>query len=52
MIAQAGLLSFRMGYTTSLEKSTCTQRSVLITRLVLHLHLKYLNLGSAQIRYM
>jgi N6-L-threonylcarbamoyladenine synthase len=26
MIAQAGLLSFRMGFTTPLEQSTCTQR--------------------------
>jgi N6-L-threonylcarbamoyladenine synthase len=26
MIAQAGLLSFRMGLTTPLAKSTCTQR--------------------------
>ncbi|KAJ7181784.1 glycoprotease family-domain-containing protein [Mycena crocata] len=26
MIAQAGLLSFRMGFETSLQKSTCTQR--------------------------
>ena len=28
MIAQAGLLSFRMGFETPLTKSTCTQRSV------------------------
>lgn len=28
MIAQAGLLSFRMGCETSLLKSTCTQRYV------------------------
>lgn len=28
MIAQAGLLSYRMGYQTPLAKSTCTQRSV------------------------
>ena len=27
MIAQAGLLSFRMGFSTPLAKSTCTQRS-------------------------
>jgi N6-L-threonylcarbamoyladenine synthase len=26
MIAQAGLLSFRMGQTTTLKDSTCTQR--------------------------
>jgi N6-L-threonylcarbamoyladenine synthase len=26
MIAQAGLLSYRMGYSTSLPKTTCTQR--------------------------
>jgi len=26
MIAQAGLLSFRMGFETPLSKSTCTQR--------------------------
>ena len=26
MIAQAGLLSFRMGFQTPLSKSTCTQR--------------------------
>jgi N6-L-threonylcarbamoyladenine synthase len=26
MIAQAGILSYRMGYSTPLEKSTCTQR--------------------------
>jgi N6-L-threonylcarbamoyladenine synthase len=29
MIAQAGLLSFRMGQTTPLEQSTCTQRWVI-----------------------
>lgn len=29
MIAHAGLLSYRMGYTTPLEDATCTQRSVL-----------------------
>ena len=28
MIAQAGLLSFRMGFETPLAKSTCTQRQV------------------------
>ena len=28
MIAQAGLLSYRMGYRTPLSESTCTQRSV------------------------
>jgi hypothetical protein len=28
MIAQAGLLSYRMGFQTALAKSTCTQRSV------------------------
>ena len=28
MIAQAGLLSFRMGFETPLAKSTCTQRCV------------------------
>jgi len=28
MIAQAGLLSYRMGFRTALEKSTCTQRLV------------------------
>ena len=27
MIAQAGLLSYRMGFQTPLAKSTCTQRS-------------------------
>ena len=26
MIAQAGLLSFRMGYKTPVDQSTCTQR--------------------------
>ena len=30
MIAQAGLLSFRMGQVTPLAKSTCTQRFVFI----------------------
>lgn len=29
MIAQAGLLSYRMGYKTPLSDSTCTQRSAL-----------------------
>lgn len=33
MIAQAGLLEFRMGQITPMVKSTCTQRSVLTTRL-------------------
>jgi hypothetical protein len=28
MIAQAGLLSYRMGFQTPLAKSTCTQRLV------------------------
>ena len=28
MIAQAGLVSYRMGYKTPLSESTCTQRSV------------------------
>ena len=28
MIAQAGLLSYRMGYRTPLAESTCTQRWV------------------------
>lgn len=28
MIAQAGLLSYRMGFQTALAKSTCTQRLV------------------------
>jgi tRNA A37 threonylcarbamoyltransferase TsaD len=33
MIAQAGLLSYRMGYTTPLSKSTCTQRyAMFLTR--------------------
>lgn len=29
MIAQAGLLSYRMGYTTPLEDTVCTQRYIL-----------------------
>ena len=32
MIAQAGLLSFRMGFSTPLAKSTCTQRSAPLFR--------------------
>jgi hypothetical protein len=32
MIAQAGLLSYRMGYTTPLTKSTCTQRCDVVLR--------------------
>lgn len=32
MIAQAGLLSYRMGFRTSLEESTCTQRLMVSTR--------------------
>jgi len=30
MIAHTGLLQFRMGFTTPIEKSSCTQRSVLL----------------------
>lgn len=30
MIAQAGLLSYRMGYQTPLAESICTQRRVLL----------------------
>jgi hypothetical protein len=30
MIAQAGLLSYRMGFQTPIAKSTCTQRSFLL----------------------
>jgi len=32
MIAQAGLLSFRMGHQTVLAKSTCTQRSAVFVQ--------------------
>ena len=30
MIAYTGLLQFRMGFTTPIEESSCTQRSVLL----------------------
>jgi hypothetical protein len=47
MIAQAGLLSYRMGFRTPLEESTCTQRSVLLTQI---LRLLNRNQGSARMR--
>lgn len=54
MIAQAGLLSYRMGNQTPLSKSTCTQRysSVLVLRMSLSGGqqdfelMKYLSLGE------
>jgi hypothetical protein len=47
MIAQAGLLSYRMGFRTSLEESTCTQRLVILTYI---LSLLNWNQGSVRMK--
>lgn len=51
MIAQAGLLSYRMGYETPLAKSTCTQRSVIQSSSITSVLRKQHFPGSVQMKF-